>query len=210
MGFGILLFIVFPLMVIGFVGYDLVNIIHQLCHKESPLRQEMAENERLRKEAHAQMYWWKHKQKEQLPQEEYIEQKEEETVSEYDPFAEDEEERKYLRSVAQDLNEKIVIENAFWDNWGLEFKGRFVTYSDELNLAYELKDINGKIHTIGYMDLRFKVNFYDAQDNLLYVEEEDVNFGLLKHHTVTGMVWFNEDDVAMADRVVIYGYKDMY
>ena len=206
MGFGILLFVIFPLMVIGFVGYGLINIIHQLCHKESPLRQEMAENERLRKEAHAQKYWWKHKQKDQLSQEEYTEQ--EETVSEYDIF--DEEEREYLKRVAQDLNEKIVIEKAFWDKWGLEFKGRFVTYSDELNLAYEIKDINGKIRTIGYMDLYFKVDFYDAQDNLLYVEEEDVNFGLLKQHAVTDMVWFDENDVAMADRVVIYGYKEMY
>ena len=208
MGIGIILFIIFPLMILVGILYAVVNIIWQLCHKESPLRQDMAENERLRKEAHARQFWWRNKPDEPIPQEEYIE---EPVAYENESIPSDEDlERQYLKSVAKDLNAKIVHEKAFWDNWGIEFKGRFVTYSDELNLAYELKDINGKIHTIGYFDLRFKVNFYDANGDLLYTEEEDVDLLLLKQHSVTGMLWFDEDEVAKADRIVIYGYRCDY
>lgn len=111
-------------------------------------------------------------------------------------------EEKAANELCHKLKNKIVINIASQNKTQLTFKPNLVTDYENLQLNFEIKKISNfsfsKIDTI-----IVKANFYDSKSNLIYIDGLNIYFDEFTHDRYTDYIYFDYDDIHVADRLEI-------
>lgn len=111
------------------------------------------------------------------------------------------------KDLALALKGNVAVEPDFWEDWGLDFQCNLIGYGTELRLNYEIIDRENKIPWEEDPGFWLQTNFYDADNNLLYCLEYDINMDALKQRHVTDYCLFDVSEFPEATHVLVYGYR---
>ena len=129
-----------------------------------------------------------------------------EMYTEDDTLYDDDE--KHAQTVCALLRENTIIDTAFWDEMHLNFKCNLVTNYTSLQLNFEIKNTSGVPWYDGGGGITIKANIYDANGNLLAVEDVFVEDRELTHNRYSDYLYFDFDDMSKAASMEIYAYQE--
>ena len=110
------------------------------------------------------------------------------------------------RQLCQFLRNKMKIENDFWKEAHVEFTYNLVTSFTSLQLIFEIRNRSGMPWRDNGGGITIKANVYDAQGNLLCIEEVFVEDKEFARGRYSDSFYFEFDEIKSADSIEIYAY----
>ena len=104
------------------------------------------------------------------------------------------------------LRDRITVENDFWEDAHLDFKYNLVTSYTSLQLNFEIRNKSGVPWYDSGDGITIKANVYDAQGNLLCIEDVFIEDKELAHGRYSDFLYFDFDEIKCADSIEIYAY----
>ena len=103
------------------------------------------------------------------------------------------------------LRENLTVERKIFDRYGLTFRFNLIKDHDVLQLNYELSNTKQLVSRISKgTGFTIKANVYDAENNLLCIEEAWVEYGLLKSGYAADYFYFSGDAMSQANSMRVY------
>lgn len=112
------------------------------------------------------------------------------------------------KMLCEKLKKAITIETTFWDEAHLVFKCNLVASYPYLHLNYEIKNTSGVPWYDGDGWVTLKVNVYDAEENLLCVEEAFIEDKKIARNRFSDFIQIDCDDIKGAVSMEIYAYQE--
>lgn len=113
-----------------------------------------------------------------------------------------------VKKLCAKLKKHIKSDMSFWDEMHLEFKYNLVPYYDSLQLNYEIKNLSGVPWYNGGGGIMIKVNLYDADGNLLHLDDDFVEDEELARNRHSAFFLIDYDAAEDAETIEIYAYQE--
>ena len=120
-----------------------------------------------------------------------------------------EDEEAVVKEACSKLKKNLRVDMAFWNEMHLDFRCNLVTAYDQLQLNYEIKNTSGAPWRCGGGGIELKANVYNANGDLLCVEDDYVDDDEIAKNRYATYILFDLDDVKEAAYIEVFAYKDM-
>ena len=108
-------------------------------------------------------------------------------------------------SLLSRVRKNLTVDKKIFDRYGLTFKCNLIEDCDTLQLNYELSNTKQLVSQISKgTDFTLKANVYDANNNLLCIEETWVEYGQLKSGYAADFFYFSSDSMSRANSMRVY------
>ena len=114
-----------------------------------------------------------------------------------------------VREACSTLKKNLRIDMAFWNEMHLDFRCNLVTSYDQLQLNYEIKNTSGVPWYCGGGGIEIKVNVYNADGDLLCVEDDYIDDDEIAKNRYSAYILFHLDDVKEAAYIEVFAHQDM-
>lgn len=110
------------------------------------------------------------------------------------------------KALCEKLKQNFKVDTAFWKERHLDFKCNLTSSYTMLYINFEIKHTSGTRWQYKDGGLTIKVNAYDAEENLLYMDDLYLDNEDLKHNRFSDYLLLNYEDVKAADSLEMYAY----
>lgn len=112
------------------------------------------------------------------------------------------------KEVCARLKKSLRTDMSFWNETHLDFRCNLVTSYDQLELNYEIRNSQGIPWSNSEGGVEIKANVYNAEGDLLYVEEEYVDSDDLSRNRYSSSFLIYMDNIEEAAYMEIYAYRE--
>lgn len=110
------------------------------------------------------------------------------------------------KALCERLKQNFKVDTDFWEEMHLDFKCKLTSSYTMLYINFEIKNTSGTRWQYKDGGITIKVNAYDAEENLLYIDDLYLDNEDLKHNRFSDYLLLNYEDVKAANGLEMYAY----